>query len=550
MTKTNDIYWLNKDARLFLERGYLEPGVTPEERIRQIAETAETILKIKGFADKFESYMHKGWISLSSPVWSNFGLRALPISCFNSHIPDRMDGILEKVAEVGIMSKQGGGTSGYFGDLRPRGSEISTGGKTSGPVHFMELFESVSNVVSQGNVRRGSFAAYLSADSPDIEEFLDIRSEGHPIQHLSFGVCISDDFMKRVIAGDKVARKTWAKIIKRRFESGYPYIFFEGAANKNKPKVYKDKKYSIKSSNLCNEIMLPSTEDESFVCCLSSLNILHYDEWKDTDVIETLTYFLDAVMEEFIQKTANMKFMEAAHRFATRHRALGMGVLGWHSYLQSKMIPFESMEAKFLNTEIFKLLKEKSHKANKELAELFGSPELLEGYGLRNTTNIAIAPTTSSSFVLGQISPSIEPLHSNYFVKDLAKGKFTYKNPYLKEILKNIGKDTKDVWDSIMKYDGSVQHLDFLSELEKDVFKTFGEISQKEIVIQASVRQKYIDMGQSLNLMIHPNTPPKLVSELLIYGWEQQLKGLYYQRSTSPVQEYNRTLMSCASCEG
>jgi ribonucleoside-diphosphate reductase alpha chain len=543
-------YWLNKDSRKFLEGGYLEQGTTPEKRIKQIAENAENILNIKGFADKFEDYASRGFFSLSTPVWTNFGnKRGLPVSCFGSYCDDNMESILSKVAEVGTMSKMGGGTSGYFGDLRERGAKISVGGESSGPVHFMELFSTIADVISQGSARRGSFAAYLPVEHPDIEEFLQIRSVGHAIQNMSIGVTITDKWMQEMIDGDKTNRKIWGLIIKKRFETGYPYIQFTDTVNNNSPKVYKDKGLKINNSNLCSEIELSNSPDESFVCVLSSINLLHWDEIKETDAVETMVYFLDAVNEEFIRKTEGVKFMEAPHKFAKNQRALGVGVLGWHSYLQSKMIAFESMEAKFLNNSIFKTIKEKSDKATEELAKVLGEPELLKGYGRRNVTTLAVAPTTSSSFILGQVSQSIEPLNSNYFVNKLAKGSFTYKNPYLKNLLKEKGKHDEETWKSILVKGGSVQHLDFLTQDEKDVFKTFGELSQKEIVIQASARQKYIDQSQSLNIMVPPTTPAKDVSTLLIDGWKMGVKTFYYQRSSSPSQELSRSILACKSCE-
>lgn len=546
-----DFYWLNRDSRTFLKRGYLSKDQTAEDRIKEIADNAEKILKIKGFSDKFYGYMAKGFYSLATPVWTNFGnSKGLPVSCFNSHVNDEMNEILGKACEVGAMSKMGGGTSGFFGDLRPRGSKISTGGESSGPVHFLEIYDKIAEVVSQGSARRGSFAAYLPVEHSDIEDFLQIRKNGHPIQNLSFGVTITDNWMETMIKGDKKKRDIWAKIIRKRSETGYPYIFFTDNVNNASPQVYKDKKLKVNSSNLCTEIMLSSSKDRSFVCVLSSPNLLHWDEMKKTDAIETLVYFLDAVNEEFVQKTKGMKYMEAAHNFAKNHRAVGLGALGWHSLLQSKNIPFESMEAKMLNGEIFKTIRERCDKATKDLAEKYGEAPVLKGYGRRNTHTMAVAPNTSSSFILGQVSPSIEPLNSNYFVKDLAKGKFTYKNPYLKKLLKEKKEDTAEVWKGILIRGGSVQHLDFLTQEEKDVFKTFGEISQKEIVIQASQRQKFIDQGQSLNLMIPPDVSPKEVSDLLIEGWRLRIKTFYYQRSANPAQELSRSIMTCSSCEG
>lgn len=545
-----DFYFLNKDSRTFLERGYLKEGQTPEQRYKEISENAEKILGITGFAEKFFNYLKSGYYSLSTPVITNFGNeRGLPVSCFGSYIDDTIDSILEKVSETAKMSKTGGGTSAYFGDLRPRGSRISVGGESSGPTHFMELFDTVADVISQGSTRRGSFAAYLPVEHPDILEFLQIRDEGHPIQNMSIGVTISDQWMEDMIDGNKEKRKIWGKIIEKRFSSGYPYIMFSDTVNKNAPQVYKDKNKKIHASNLCSEINLSSDKDESFVCVLSSLNLLHWDELVRTDAIETLIYFLDSVNEEFVNKTEKMKFMEAPHKFAKNQRALGMGVLGWHSFLQSKMIPFESMKAKLLNAQIWKTIKERADKATIELAQLFGEPELLKGYGIRNVTTLAIAPTTSSSFILGAVSPSIEPENSCYYVKNLAKIKSTYKNPYLKQLLKQYNKNDEETWKSILIHGGSVQHLDFLLQNEKEVFKTFGEISQKEIVIQAAQRQQYLDQSQSLNIMIPPETKPKEVSDLLIEGWRIGIKTFYYQKSANPSQQLVRNILTCASCE-
>lgn len=543
-------YWLNEDSRTFLKRGYLKDGQTAEERVKEISDNAEKILKIKGFSDKFYDYMSKGFYSLATPVWTNFGNhRGLPVSCFNSHVDDTMESILYKAAEVGMMSKMGGGTSGYFGELRHRGADISVGGESSGPVHFLEIFDKISEVVSQGSARRGSFAAYLPVEHPDIEEFLKIRASGHPIQNLSIAVTITNHWMKLMLDGDSKKRAIWGKIIRKRFETGYPYISFIDNINNSNPKVYKDKGLKVKSQNLCNEIALASDNNNSFVCVLSSLNLVHWDSIAETDAAETLIYFLDAVNEEFVKKTKNTPFMKHPHNFAKNHRALGLGVLGWHSLLQSKGIPFESFEAKMWNSKIFQTLREKCDKASEQLADLCGEAPILKGYGRRNTHTMAVAPTTSSSFILGQVSPSIEPLNSNYFVKDLAKGKFTYKNPYLKDLLASKKKDISEVWRSILVKGGSVQHLSFLSEKEKSVFKTFGEIPQKEIVIQASSRQKHIDQGQSLNIMVPLEANPKEVSELLIEGWKLGIKGFYYQRSANPAQELARTMLTCSSCE-
>ncbi len=549
MTKEK-YYWLNEDSIKFLEQGYLKEGQSPIERIEEIAKTAQKILGIKGFASKFVDYMSRGFYSLSTPVWMNFGNdRGNPISCFNSHISDSIEAFLTKQAEVGMMTKVGGGTSGYFGDVRPRGSKISTGGVAEGAVRCMELFDNVAKIISQGSARRGSFAAYLPIDHGDFDEFIKIRSEGHSIQEMSIGVTIPDGWMQSMMDGDKEKRRRWGAVIKKRSETGYPYVFFTDNANNQAPQVYKDKDYKINASNLCSEIFLPSSKNESFVCCLSSLNLLCWDEIEKTDAVETMVMFLDAVMTEFVEKTKDNRLMEAAHNFAKNHRALGMGVLGYHSYLQSKMIAWESMDAHFENIAIFSEIRKRADKSSEELAAMFGEPEVLKGYGRRNTTTLAIAPTTSSSFILGQVSPSIEPLNSNYFVKNLAKGQFTYRNPKLEEVLESKGKNNKQTWKSILVHGGSVQHLDFFTEHEKNVFKTFAEISQKEVVIHAAQRQTYIDQGQSLNLMIPAGTKPKEVNELTIFAWQQGIKSLYYQRSSNPSQDLARSILTCSSCE-
>lgn len=550
-TYNEDFYWLNEDSREFLRNGYLLDGVTAEERIREIAENAEQILAEDGFADKFYEYMSRGYYSLASPVWSNFGLeRGLPISCFGSHIEDDMDSILYTHAEVGQMTKHGGGTSGYFGELRPRGSPIKNNGKSNGSYSFTELFDTEINVISQGETRRGQFAGYIDIEHGDLDEWLNIKTEGDPVQDVYYGVIVGDDWFQSMIDGDGEKRAKWAKIIETRINIGVPYIVFRGNMNDGKPDVYKDKNRQINASNLCTEIALPSNADESFVCCLSSMNAVHYDEWKDTDAVETLTYFLDAVMEEFIQKTTGTRFMERARQFAYRHRALGIGVLGWHSYLQRNMIPWNSVEAMQANNKVFKTIQEKSYSASEELAEKFGEPEMLEGYGRRNTTTMAVAPTKSSSIILGQVSPSIEPLKSNYFVRDGAKLKSTQKNRFLEELLDEKGENTRDVWDSIMAQDGSVQHLEFLSENEKDVFRTFAEIPQLAIIKQAAQRQKYIDQGQSINISIDPDEVSiKDINQLYIEAWESGVKSLYYQKSVNAAQKFSRNILDCAACE-
>lgn len=534
-------YWLNEDSRTFLSRGYITES--PEQRIKDVANTAEKYLKIEGFAKKFEDYMAKGFYSLSTPVWINFGKdRGLPISCYGSNIDDTLDSILNVTREIGMMSKYGGGTSAFLGNIRARGTKISTGGTADGPVHYARLYDTTVDVSKQSEARRGACAVWLPIEHADASDFLDIGTEGNPIQNLQYGITVTDKWIEEMKAGDADKRKLWAKVIQRRNEFGFPYIMFKDTSNNNTP--YKDLGLEITASNLCSEIQLPTDSFNSFVCCLGSINLLHWDEIKNTDAIEIYTMFLNAVMDEFIKKSYNMPGMKRAYRFAEQHRAIGIGVLGYHSLFQSKLIPFESLQAKQINYDIFKTLKERSEIASKWLHDEKGYRSLRDGYA--NTTMIAIAPTKSSSFILGQVSMGIEPIKSNYFIKDLAKSKTIYKNPYLEKELEKYGLNTPEIWDSILKKDGSVQHLDFPT---KEVFKSFIEISPKEIILQAAQRQAFIDQSQSLNLMIHPSVSAKDINQLYLYAHESGVKTLYYQFSQSSAQSFARNILECVSCE-
>lgn len=547
----NKLWWLNDESEQILNRGYLLKGETVEGAIDRVATAASKRLYKPELKEKFIEIIENGWMSLSSPIWANMGTqRGLPISCFNVHVPDNIEGITHKLGEVIMQTKIGGGTSGYFGELRSRGSAVSDNGRSSGAVSFMKLFDTAMDTISQGGVRRGAFAAYLDIDHGDILEFLNIRNIGSPLQNLFFGVCIPDYWMQEMINGDMEKREIWAKILESRQQKGLPYLFFSDNVNRFKPQVYKDLGLQIHASNLCSEIMLPSTKEESFICCLSSMNLELYDEWKDTDAVKYAIFFLDAVLQEFIDKTKGNYYLASAHRFAKRHRALGLGVMGWHSWLQKNNIPFESLEAKQQTHSIFKQIRAQADAATHELAHIYGEPELLQDTGIRNTTLLAIAPTTSSSAILGQTSPGIEPYSSNYFKAGLSKGNFIRKNKYLKALLEEKGLDNEEIWRSIMLNQGSVQHLQQLDDYEKMVFKTFKEISQLEIIQQAAIRQKYIDQSQSLNINIPSELPIKEVNKLIIEAWRLGVKTLYYQRSQSISKEFITNIVSCSSCEG
>tara|TARA_R110000737_G_scaffold149060_2_gene178481 strand:+ start:459 stop:2105 length:1647 start_codon:yes stop_codon:yes gene_type:complete len=535
-------YWLNDESRTFLSRGYITE--TPEQRIKDIANIAEKYLKIDGFALKFEDYMARGFYSLSTPVWINFGkAKGLPISCYGSNVDDSLDSILNAGREVGMMSKYGGGTSVYLGNIRPRGNTISTGGHADGPIHYAKIYDTVVDVCKQSEARRGACAAWLPLEHQDALEFLDIGTEGNPIQNLQYGVTVTDQWIQDMKDGDKDKRKIWAKVIQRRNEFGFPYIMFKDNSNKNSP--YKELGLDITASNLCSEIQLPTDSFNSFVCCLGSLNLLHWDEIKDTDAIETYVLFLNAVMDEFIKKASVLPGMKRAYRFASQHRAIGLGVMGYHSLFQSKLIEFESLEAKGLNSIIFKTIKEKSEEASKWLHTAKGVNCIREGFA--NSTLMAIAPTKSSSFIHGAVSMGIEPIKSNYFIKDLAKSKTIYKNPFLEAELEKYEINTPKTWESILKKDGSVQHLNFPT---KAVFKSFIEITPKELILQAAQRQEFIDQSQSLNLMIHPSVSAKDINALYLYAHEEGVKTLYYQFSQSSAQAFSRNILECASCEG
>jgi ribonucleoside-diphosphate reductase alpha chain len=552
----SDYVWYTPDTDVFMKRdgSYLLPGQTIDDRVSLICEEAGRRLRRPDFAARFKSYFQRGWYSFSTPIWANFGTnRGLPISCYNSYISDSIDSILGKThSEVAMMTKMGGGTSAYFGDIRGRGSPIQNGlnGQSFGSVHFAEHYQSLIKTCSQGNTRRGNFAAYWPIDHPDILDVLRIKQEGHPIQHIYSGLCVPDDWLTAMIAGDVKKREIWAEVIRTRQNTGIPYLLFIDTVNKARPAWYKDQGLMIRSSNLCSEVTPTSDEEESFVCDLSSMNILHYEEWKRTDAPAMLVYFLDAVMSEFIEKASNVPYMERAVRYARRHRSLGIGWFGWHHFLQSKKVPFESWKAKQLNAEVARTIHEQTVAASREMAPDYGEPEVTKGYGRRHALLQAIAPTTSSSFIIGQASESIEPLLGNYEIKDLAKGKFTVINPFLLQLLNAYGKNTPGVLDSILQHAGSVQHLSFLNDDEKKLFRTFPEISQLEVVQQAAQRQAFIDQSQSLNVFLTPEVPTKEINQLLLEGWRSGVKSFYYNKGINAAQQFTRSILTCSSCEG
>jgi ribonucleoside-diphosphate reductase alpha chain len=558
--------WVTENTRKFMKKGYLT-GQSVEERCEEISHTFyKNVVKMgmdtqvaEGLANEHREYFSDGLYSKSTPVWVSYGNdRGLPIACYGSLIDDNMEGILYAASEIGMLTKLGGGTSAYLGNIRPRGTPITGQGEADGPAHFARLLNAMMQVSRQGS-RRGYLAAYLDATHPDIEEFMKIGSDGSDIQNITTGVCFSDQFMKDAFNGKKDADKVLASFHKARGSMGYPYALFTDNANRGRPQVYKDYNLEIKASNLCNEIMLPSTSDESFVCVLSSINLTKWDHPKFARAIRVLTYFLDTVIFEALDKLKKLKnkhnydFLERIERFLTRHRALGMGVLGWHHLLQSKLIPFESRDAAKLNVQIFKLMREESYAASRELADWFGEPELLKGYGMRNTTTMAIAPTKSSSFILNNVSEGIQPELSNCYLADLAGDTIVVRNPYLEKWLQSVGMNTQEMWDSIQAHTGSISHIAAIPDPIKDVFKTFPEISPIAVIDQAAARQPNIDQGQSLNLIFHPKITAGEINFIFYRAWQLGVKGLYYQIGMSAAQAHNTkmiNLKSCVACEG
>lgn len=548
--------WLTDDARTFLDRGYIK-DISAEERYRQIADRVEKLTFIEGIADKIYEYSSKQYLSFSSPILSNFGTnKGLPISCNFGVVDDTLNSILHGMYEMGILAKHGAGTAKNLSAIRPYGEPYGKDktGISEGLIAWAGEYSNIIAKVSQGGMRRGFLTVYCSVDHPEIDWFLNIgangdeRIPGYSIKNITTGVTIPRGWIESMKSGDKEKREIYAKILKRRSEIGFPYILFEDNSDDQKPQVYIDKDMKIFTSNICTEVIEYCDNEKEFTCCLMSLNLAKFDEWPD-DLVYTANIILDAVISEYISKASGIPGFEKAVKFAREHRAIGVGVLGFHTYLQKNSIPFGSIESYQVNNRIFKHIREESDRASQFMAKRWGEPEMLKGYGYRNTTRVAIAPTKSTSFIMGNVSPSIEPIKSNYHEKTLAKIQTTYKNPELREVLKSHGKDDRETWQSILDRNGSVQHLEFLSDHERDVFKTFSEVSQVDIIKLAAQRQKYIDQGQSINLMIHPATPPKDVSNLVLMAHDEGIKTLYYQYSINAAQRFNEDLMTCSACE-
>jgi len=549
--------WMEEFGYKTLSSGYLLKDETPRKMYARLAKAAASYYEdSKVWEEKFFDVMWKNWLCPASPVCSNLGTdRGLPISCNSIHVADNLDSIFMKNYELAILSKNGAGVGIYFGDIRGRGAKIKGNGISEGVIPWAKVFDTTTVSVSQGSTRRGASAIYLPIEHLDIEEFINLRRPTGDVNrrclNINHGICISDAWMNSMIDGDRNKRALWAEILKARVETGEPYLFFSDNVNNNNPKCYTDNGLVVKTSNICSEITLYTDPEHSFVCCLSSLNLVRWDEWKDTDTVNIAVRFLDAVLSEYIKKTEHIKGMEASRNSAIKGRAIGIGVLGWHSMLQEKGLPFDCFETMQLNAEIFRTIREKAEFETAILAKELGEPEWCKGFDRRNTHLIAIAPTVSNSTISGGHSAGIEPLSANVYTQKSAKGTFIRKNLILERLLIEKEKNTPEIWKSINEQSGSIQHLSFLSDNEKEVFLTAREINQHTIVKLAVQRQKWVDQAQSVNLFFASNSSAKYIHDAHIAAWKNGLKTLYYLRSDGVIKSdlASRSENDCKACE-
>jgi len=575
--------WANTEEYIkTITNGYLINNETPKDAYNRVCRAVTNRLnQTKAFEDKLFSYIWNNWLCLATPVLANTGTdRGLPISCFGVDVGDSIQDIGMKNLEMMLLAKHGGGVGIGMNMLRPAGSPIAnSNGTTDGVVPFCKIYDSTILATSQGNVRRGAASVNLNIEHDDFWEWIEIREPKGDVnrQCLNMHQCVvvSDKFMRKLEEGDQESRRRWAKVLQKRKATGEPYVMFRGNVNKANPEMYKKNGLKVFMTNICSEIALYTDESHSFVCCLSSLNLAKYDEWKDTDLVYTATMFLDGVLEEFIQKAKNMRGFENSVRSAEKGRALGLGVLGWHTYLQQKGMSFEGLPAQMHTRSIFSHIKLESERASRDMARIYGEPLWCRGFGMRNTHLRAVAPTVSNSKLSGNVSAGIEPWAANVFTEQSAKGTFIRKNPELEKTLRKIGMNTKEVWDKILEDGGSVQGLDFLDsylfvngevkhideprsstafvESIKDVYKTFKEINQMEIIKQASIRQRYVDQSVSLNLAFPTEASPKWINQVHMEAWNQGIKTLYYMRTESVLRgdiAARATDPSCLSCDG
>ena len=564
--------WMTSAGYITISKGYRLKGETPKEMYLRVATSAANFLyqnsekvlglKKKEMTDVFFQAMWKNWLCPASPVLSNLGTdRGLPISCYGNDAGDSVQRIMECATELAMLSKNSGGVGINWSRIRPRGSLIKNGanGASEGIIPFAKIYDSVIIGISQGSTRRGAASGNLNIEHGDWHEFVRMRRPEGDVNrqcgNLHHCTVIEDEFMQKVIDGDQVSRAKWAELMKARMETGEPYIMFKDNVNKANPVGYKKLGLEVDMTNICSEITLFTDDDHSFICCLASLNLANYDEWKtqkiqNLSLPEITTAFLNGVLNEFINKAQTMFGLDKVVRHALKGRAIGIGVLGWHTLLQAKNMSFESFPTMMLNSEIFNFIHKEATQASKDLAKTFGEPEWCKGSGMYNSHLIAIAPTRSNSIISGDVSPGIEPIIANAYVDKTAKGTFIRKNPFLMLLLEKYEKNNDKIWKDIARKNGSVQHLEFLSENEKNVFKTAYEINQMAIITQAAQRQQFVCQSQSLNLFFPTEVKPSYFNKVHIEAWKMGIKTLYYCRSKSGIQAdiANRN-EECASCE-
>ena len=546
--------------------GYLLGNESPKDAYNRVCTTVAARLDKPEMAETFFSYIWNGWLCLASPVLSNTGTdRGLPISCFGIDVADSIIDIGQKNLEMMLLAKHGGGVGIGINQIRPAGANIKGNGTSDGVVPFCKIYDSTILATNQGSVRRGAASVNINIEHADFDEWIEIREPKGDVnrQSLNLHQCavIGDKFMRRLENGDSQARSKWGKLLQKRKATGEPYILFKGNTNKNNPPAYKNNALKVHMTNICSEITLHTDENHSFICCLSSLNLARYDEWKNTNIIYDSIWFLDGVLEEFIQKAKYRKGFDNSVRSAEKGRALGLGVLGWHTYLQEKGLPFEGLLSQYETRRIFSQIKIESERASMALADAYGEPLWCVGTGFRNTHLRAIAPTVSNSKLSGNVSPGIEPWAANVFTEQSAKGTFIRKNPTLESVLEDNEINTNDVWNKILADGGSVQDVKQLDNVligdhdvpVKEVFKTFKEINQLELVGQAAIRQQYIDQSMSLNLAFPSEATPKWINKVHLDAWKKGIKTLYYMRTESVLRgDIAATAMDedCLSCDG
>ena len=559
--------WGNNDIyKKTISGGYLHHDETPREAYHRVAKTVARRLYKPEMASTFFDYIWNGWLCLASPVLSNTGTdRGLPISCFGIDVADSIQDIGQKNLEMMLLAKHGGGVGIGINQIRPAGTKITGNGTSDGVVPFCKIYDSTILATNQGSVRRGAASVNLNIEHSDFEEWLDIREPKGDVNRQSLNlhqcVIVGDKFMRKLEQGNEEARKKWGKLLQKRKATGEPYILFKGNTNKSNPPAYKENGLKVHMTNICSEITLHTDENHSFVCCLSSLNLAKYEEWKDTNLIYDATFFLDGVMEEFIQRAKGLRGFDNSVRSAQKGRALGLGVLGWHTYIQEKGIPFEGLLSQYETRKIFSQIKIESERASMDLAEIYGEPLWCSGTGMRNTHLRAVAPTVSNSKLSGNVSPGIEPWAANVFTEQSAKGTFIRKNPTLENVLEDNGLNNDYIWGKILGDGGSVQDIEELDDVlmgdhdipVKEVFKTFKEINQLELVNQAGIRQQYIDQSVSLNLAFPSVATPKWLNKVHMDAWKKGVKTLYYTRTESVLRgdiAANAMDENCLSCDG